>query len=264
MKNTILLFICLLSVQLSQSQTTNYNNGDVVDDFTVTDSDGVEHNLYSITAQGKYVFLEFFFPSSGQAQTQTPIFNEFYDKYGCNTGDTFSLLIGISANDAEVDQFQNQFGGSFNKAPVVSNDGGSGPVTDNFGINGFPEFILIGPDNVLINNDIFPINNVTVFENAIPNGVTITPMPCPPLGISDLQASSFTIFPTVSNGNQVFLVLNETSKSTIAIYNMLGQEVYNKNFNQQNIELNLSLNSGTYLVKVKTENGVSTERLIIK
>ena len=48
-------FILLFFAVYLNAQTGNYQNGDVVDDFTVTDTEGVVHNLYSITAQGKYV-----------------------------------------------------------------------------------------------------------------------------------------------------------------------------------------------------------------
>lgn len=56
-KTTFLLFFV---ASFAFAQTSNYQNGDVVDNFTVTDIDGVEHDLYSITAQGKYVWLDFF------------------------------------------------------------------------------------------------------------------------------------------------------------------------------------------------------------
>ncbi|MEM0519437.1 TlpA family protein disulfide reductase [Aequorivita flava] len=75
------------------AQVNNYSVGDVVDDFTVTDIDGVEHNLYSITAQGKYVWLDFFFADCVPCQQTAPIFNEFFDKYGCNEGLVFCLSI---------------------------------------------------------------------------------------------------------------------------------------------------------------------------
>jgi len=52
MKNLFLTFAFLTLPILANAQTTNYSVGDVVDDFTVVDTEGVEHNLYSITASG--------------------------------------------------------------------------------------------------------------------------------------------------------------------------------------------------------------------
>ena len=45
------LFTCIVNAQV-----TGYNLGDVVDDFTVTDVEGVEHNLYTYLSEGKYVY----------------------------------------------------------------------------------------------------------------------------------------------------------------------------------------------------------------
>ena len=42
------------------AQSYNYPNGSTVADFTVTDIEGDVHNLYDLTAQGKYVLLDFF------------------------------------------------------------------------------------------------------------------------------------------------------------------------------------------------------------
>jgi thiol-disulfide isomerase/thioredoxin len=76
--------LMLLFTTLIFAQTTNYNVGDIVDDFTVTDIYGVEHNLYEYTDAGKHIYLDFFFDTCGPCQTWQPTFSEFYDKYGCN------------------------------------------------------------------------------------------------------------------------------------------------------------------------------------
>ena len=62
----------------------------------VTDVYGVQHNLYEYADDGKYIYLDFFFDTCGVCQQTIPIFNEFFDKYGCNQGD----LIMISMNKA--------------------------------------------------------------------------------------------------------------------------------------------------------------------
>ena len=77
----------------ASAQVGNYNEGDVVNDFTVTDIHGNVHNLYTYLAQGKYVMIAFFLDTCGPCQQFQPKFNEFYDKYGCNAGDVISLTI---------------------------------------------------------------------------------------------------------------------------------------------------------------------------
>ena len=102
----ITLILCMLTYVVN-AQVNNYNVGDVVDDFTVTDVEGVEHNLYSILAEGKYVYLDFFFDTCVPCQTTTPIFNEFFDKYGCNEGDVFCISINNGSDNysGQIDQY---------------------------------------------------------------------------------------------------------------------------------------------------------------
>ena len=61
MKRIILSAFLVLITSVVFAQVQNYNVGDVVDDFTVTDTDGNTWNLYDLTSQGKYVYLDFFF-----------------------------------------------------------------------------------------------------------------------------------------------------------------------------------------------------------
>ena len=184
MKQTLLAVALLLST-LSFGQVQNYNVGDVVNNFIVTDVHGVEHNLYEYTAQGKHVYLDFFFDTCVPCQTTTPIFNEFYDKYGCNEGD----LIAISMNngtdgDAAVIAFEEQYGGPFNHSPAVSADGGAGAVDSDFNIAAYPTYCLISPENTLLENDIWPLTGVETFEATFPEDFDPPVMACS-LGITD-------------------------------------------------------------------------------
>ena len=121
MKKITSLFLILLFSIVTLAQTNNYNVGDVVDDFTVIDTNGNTWNLYDLTSQGKYVYLDFFFDTCGPCQTTTPIFNEFHDTYGCNQGNLFMLSVNNGTDsDAEVIAFENAFGGDFTHAPAVS------------------------------------------------------------------------------------------------------------------------------------------------
>ncbi len=255
----ILLFFTIFAT----AQTGNYQNGDVVDDFTVTDTDGVEHNLYSITAQGKYVWLDFFFVDCVPCRTTAPIFNEFYDKYGCNAGDVYALSINLgNDDDAYVEWYEQQFGGPFNHAPAASGDGGAGPVTTNFGVNAFPTYCLIGPDNKMINRDIWPLSGIETFEATFPQGFEPPVIQCT-VGIADATAFDFNIYPSISNGN-VNINLPSSVESSIAIFNTLGQQVFQNTYSDKNINLNLQLAPGVYMVKVAADNSSVTKRIIIE
>lgn len=259
----------LLSVLLSTftfAQVGNYNVGDVVDDFTVTDIDGNVHNLYEITASGKYVFLDFFFTTCVPCQQTTPIFNEFHDKYGCNEGEIFAISIsGYPAdNDANVRIFEDTYGGTFNHAPAVSPDGGGAIVDENFGISAYPTYCIIGPDNTLVNRDIWPINGVETFEGAFPTGFEPEPMECTVMAVTDLNAGEFMLYPTVSNGT--FTVsLADSSKLGIEIYNLNGARVFSNSYTSvKDVDLNLKLAPGVYILKAEIDGKVSTKRFVIK
>ena len=264
-KITLLLSFIVFSFTLN-AQVQNYNIGDVVDDFTVTDTSGNEHNLYSITAQGKYVFLDFFFVDCGPCQVWQPTFSELHDKYGCNEGEVYCLSINRGFdNDAQVIAYEEMYGGPFEHAPAASMDGGSAAVRTNFGISAYPTFCLINPNNEIINLDIWPLTGVETFEAAFPAGFDPDPAPCS-LGIEDNVAAGVEVvlFPNPSSGSNITLKLSTAiSFAEVVIYDLSGKKVFSQNYDTSVITLNTKLASGVYLVGVKTDLGDSFERLII-
>lgn len=264
----ILLFIGVFSISfLGFSQVQNYNLNDVVDDFTVTDTEGVVHNLYEITASGKYVFLDFFFDTCPPCQATQPIYNELHDKYGCNEGDIFVISINNGSDtNAEVIAFENEFGGPFNHAPAVGIEGGCDAVDANFGIAAYPTYCLINPNNEIINLDIWPISDVSTFEAAFPVGFEPEPMECIVLENGDINANnSFLLSPNpVSNAQLLTITLPSELNSEVKIYSVLGKEVYSNSYNSRSIEIQHNLNSGTYFVSVETDYGVTNKGLIVR
>lgn len=263
-KITSLLLLFVFSF-FGHAQVNNYNVGDIVDDFTVTDIHGVVHNLYDYAADGKYIYLDFFFDTCGPCQVTTPIFNEFFDKYGCNDGD----LIMISMNDgsdtdAEVEAFENAYGGPFNHAPAISADGGAGAVDINFGVNAYPTYCLIGPDTTLLEKDIWPLTDVGTFEATFPTGLDPEVMECFLGLLDDVNTSDFLLYPTISNGTNINLRLdNQVNEVKVVVYDISGKRVFEKEYATSSIVLNLNVNSGTYLVQVNTDSGTTVKKLII-
>ena len=249
---TLLLFTFFANAQVS-----NYNVGDVVDDFTVTDTEGNEYNLYSLIAEEKLVWLDFFFVDCVPCQGSAPIFNEFYDRYGSNTGNVFCLSINNGYdNNARVRQYEIDHGGPFDHAPAVSNEGGGPEVDTNFGINAYPTFCLIGPGNVLLNKDIWPLTGVETFEDTFPEWFV-------PLSVPESTGFDFNIYPTLSKGNLNINLPNSTD-SQVAIYNTLGQQVFANNYSEKNIALTLQLAAGVYMVKVTADKSSVTKRIVIQ
>lgn len=81
------------------------------------------------------------------------------------------------------------------------------------------------------------------------------------LGTVDFDNNSFTAYP-----NPVKNVLNVSSIqniSDLAVYNLLGQQVLLMNVNASKVQIDMTnLTSGTYLVKVNSENGVKIIKVI--
>ncbi|MDD3003966.1 choice-of-anchor J domain-containing protein [Flavobacterium sp.] len=81
------------------------------------------------------------------------------------------------------------------------------------------------------------------------------------LGVADFDNQSFTAYP---NPVKDVLNINYTQNITdVTVYNILGQQVLFKNMNTNKPQLDMtSLATGTYLVKVKTENAVKTIKVV--
>lgn len=267
MKKITLLLALFGATLTGFTQVQNYNVGDIVDDFTVTDTDGNEHNLYSITAQGKYVFLDFFFVDCGPCQTWQPTFSELHDKYGCNEGEVYCLSINRGNDtDEDVIAYEEMYGGPFNHAPAASMDGGSGAVDTNFGVSAYPTFCLINPNNEIINLDIWPLTGVETFEAAFPAGFEPEPASCNILNIGVLENSfNFSIYPNpVSPNETIQMRLSEVTSGTVTLYSISGQKLFNRSFDGQEIVLDVKLSSGTYFVTIDSELGTSNKSVIVR
>lgn len=87
--------------------------------------------------------------------------------------------------------------------------------------------------------------------------------------VNELSIDAFvTVFPNPSNGNfNVDLMSNDFGQTEIVIYNMVGEVVEQVSYNilsPKRVKFNLENQpNGVYFVKVKTENGSSTKKLII-
>ena len=81
--------------------------------------------------------------------------------------------------------------------------------------------------------------------------------------INELDNLNFNIFPNPSNGI-LHLTKDKIEKSTISILNVLGQEVYQTEFNNQTTSIDLSsFENGAYLIKLNIANSVLTKQFIL-
>lgn len=260
MKKTLLsLMVVCASVFGLNAQIQGYTVGQTVADFTVTDTDGNTHTLSDYTNAGKWVVLDFFFVDCPPCQGTASIFNELHEKYGCNSADLVCISINSGQDDdAYVQSFEAQHGGSFSHAPAASGDGGSAAVNSAFNPTAYPTFALIGADMTLKNGDIWPIQSVADFESAFSSaGFSPTETACPgTASTTELTLTDAQIFPNPSEGNVSVRFNNAVSSDvTIQVSNLVGQVVYTSTettiAGSNSFDLDLAdLNDGQYIVKI--------------
>jgi cytochrome oxidase Cu insertion factor (SCO1/SenC/PrrC family) len=259
MKKILLSFV-FLSTFIISGQVNNYQEGDVVDDFTVTDINGNQYSLHNLTSQGKYVYLDFFYTSCEACKTVIPIFNEFWDKYGCGANEIFCIAINRGVdNDMEVADFENQYGGNFNHAPAISNEGGSLDVVNNFGVNVYPTICLIGPDNKLINKNIRPVENVKNLEDALPDSFTPQPAPCSS-GITSIEDFQAKIY--VSEDKKLVISLDKFATYKLQIVDITGKIIWSQLQHTSPVFIN-HLKPGVYIVNIQVKRGTYTKKIVL-
>lgn len=257
MKHIYILCLAFFSMYAS-AQVQNYDVGDVVDNFTVTDTHGVEHTLYDITASGKYVFLDFFFRNCGPCQQTSKYFYELYETYGENEGHLYMLSLSPIDNNATIEEFENLYNGGFAPPPGAGTEGDAPAAITNFGIPAYPTYCIIAPDNTLVIGDIWPIEDMTTFEDAFPPELVEL------LSVNEVTAqNNFMIYPAISDGN-FNISLSKDTKTVITVYDMSGKNVYRAPYNSKEISMNLDLAPGVYIISVASEGKTNSKKIIIK
>ena len=159
MKKIILILLVLLGLQ-THAQT----NLTTAIDFTITDVHGETHNLFSILDSNKHVIIDFFFTTCPPCVASVPILNQAYADYGCNRGEVVFLSIDAGDTDAQVLQYENDYGGLL---PSISGiNGGGDAVNSIYGISTYPTIVLIAPNRTILEQDIYP---VTTISSTLPN-----------------------------------------------------------------------------------------------
>lgn len=266
-------FVALLSLGTASAQIQGYAVNETVDDFTVTDTHGNTHNLYSITASGKTVVLDFFFDTCPPCQQTQPYFNQLHETYGCNDHDLFVISINNGTdNNAAVDAFEATYGGSYRHSPAVGIEGGCTAVDNAFNPVAYPTYCLIGPDNKLKNGDIWPIANMGSFVSAFPAGSNIQTAQCALVSVNETSAASLKgIFPLPAFGPVTMdVALLNPGVLTIEVLDALGRVAHLENLGNRaagsfNHSMDLSnLVIGNYLFRLSLD-GIpsSTHKLVI-
>lgn len=262
MKKILFLFILISYSFIGSSQIQNYAVGETVDNFTVTDINGVTHNLYNYTAAGKHVFINFFVVNSTPCRVTLKHYNQLHDHYGCNQGDMICLSINGGIDDnAAVTEFFSTYGGLYEHTPSVSEDGGADAVRENFNPQGYPTYCLIGSDNKLLHKNIWPALSLADFQAAFPSGFSPEVNPCT-VGTNDVNSrnDNAVVSPNpVSEELRINFSNTELKRASLEIYNLRGDTVatfQNLSFTEKLVIPVHELSEGLYIATIKREDGV--------
>lgn len=155
MKKLLLAVIAVFGLNITQAQLPDYG---VAPNFTVTDLDGNQHELYDILEQGKPVIIDMYATWCGPCWNyhQDHILEDLWTQYGDpGTGELF--VMGIESQPGNtVDQINGIQGNTGN--PYTSNTAGnwltgiSYPMIDDenpadlFNLGYFPTIVTVCPD----------------------------------------------------------------------------------------------------------------------
>ena len=138
----------LLAVLISGSAYAQLPSGSIAPDFTVTDLEGVEHQLYDILDKGKPVLLDLFAVWCGPCWSfaQTGVFEDFHEAYGN------SVLVLAAEADPSTD-VNSLYGGSGSIGdwtsiidyPLANDDS----IGDLYQLGYYPTIYLICPDRTV-------------------------------------------------------------------------------------------------------------------
>ncbi len=149
MKTCHLLFVLFfLLLQNMKAQNTMHN-------FTVTDSDGQIHHLYSdYLDQGKTVVIKFFFTTCPPCIANAPFWQQKYVQWGSGSQgvEFFSATTLSTDNNYKVNNFENSYGQTMKG---ISAEGNAPAIVDPFKSGtygswyGTPSFAVIAPNKTL-------------------------------------------------------------------------------------------------------------------
>lgn len=89
------------------------------------------------------------------------------------------------------------------------------------------------------------------------------PLPPPPVSVDEFaDANAISVYPNPSSG-EFFITIPAGEVSKISISNILGQVVYSNNF-YSGEAINLDAESGIYLIRIKTKEGIYQRRFLLQ
>ena len=75
-------------------------------------------------------------------------------------------------------------------------------------------------------------------------------------GVNELESGKVSVFPNPTNS---YFTVEAEGLSHVTVFNTMGQKVYEQNCQGESVDINLNVETGIYMVRVSTANGVVTK-----
>ena len=228
----------------------------IVEDFTITTTDGITRNLYNTLDSGKTVFIDLFYTTCSWCQYYSPVIEEIYQNTGAGQGDI--EFWGISNNLFDPDSVIDQYKENYNITNPCAGPQGGGTTAhtkviagQNF--QGWPTYCVICPDHSMFFDPCYP-PTVNGFDPYFANCAAM-------VGMGDHaeigETGNILIYPNPSG--DIFLLdmnLEKPGKVGINLFNLVGAKVLSSYYqlNPGNNTLSISLvhlPEGPYLILVE-------------
>lgn len=214
MKTTILITLALFTIIYTKGQNE-------VPDFTITDIHGNSYNLYTETAEGKIVVLDFYSVACNTCIINTPTIQNIWETYGYN-GDSLWVwgVESTPVNDTIISNFETDNSVTFPGFSTLIDD----TLKQLFHISYTPQYYIICPDNTA---KAYAVGNLIDGINLCKS---TTPINSP--YINDIKVN-------LSNNSIAFKNLPET-ETIIELTDITGKKMKNIILNQRQFELNVN------------------------
>lgn len=240
------------NVTQETATTTPGGGGDIMPDFTGTDTDGNVINLYEILDGGQAVLINFFLNDDQYSQAPMPYITEAYSLFGCNQNDVFFMEICPNAYDEACIAWAETFGVKY---PTISRAGGANDIAQMIPVGFYPTVMIIRPDHTIAYKDLYPVTSTQDIVNAL-ESEGCEQHDCED-AVDELGAHDITIYPNPAND---FIKISANSINNVMIFNAVGQKIAEFEVNNNELNVNISnYDNGVYFVKV----GGKTKRFVV-
>ena len=225
--------------------------GDVIVDFTGTDLEGNEINLYSLLDAGQYVLINFFLAGDPFSQDIMADMVNAYNLYGCNEHDVFFIEITPNGGDETCQTWAETYGVEY---PTISRAGGGNDIAQAIPVGLYPTIMLIRPDHTIAQRDIYPPTLDMMIQYM--SAENIQQYECSTINVAENEADEFTVYPNPANE---YVKINGQNLGVVSVYNALGQMMEEFTADDEAVITTSKYENGVYFVKI----GEKIERFVV-